>query len=61
MVGAAGRPHCRGRQRVFDVDAPGFRGATLTGVIAGALVAVATAYFIWGYRRRGRKLHESKA
>ena len=48
-------------QRVFDVDAPGFRGASLTGVIAGALVAVATAYFIWGYRRRGRKLHESKA
>lgn len=48
-------------QRVFDVDAPGFRGATLGGVIAGALVALAAAYFIWGYRRRGRKLHESKA
>ena len=48
-------------QRILDVDAPGFRGATLGGAIAGALVAVAAAYFIWGYRRRGRKLRESKA
>ena len=48
-------------QRIFDVDAPGFRGATLGGAIAGALAAVVAAYFIWGYRRRGRKLHESKA
>jgi hypothetical protein len=48
-------------QRIFDVDAPGFRGATLGGAIAGALTAAGAAYFIWGYRRRGRKLHEAKA
>jgi len=48
-------------ERIFDVDAPGFRGATLGGAIAGALVAAIAAYFIWGYRRRGRKLHEAKA
>ena len=40
---------------------PEFRGASLGGAIAGALVAVVAAYFIWGYRRRGRKLHESKS
>lgn len=48
-------------QRTLDVSAPGFRGASLWGVIIGAIVAVAVAYFVWGYRRRGRKLHESKA
>ena len=47
-------------QRIFDVDAPGFRGATLGGAIAGALTAVVAAYFIWGYRRRGRKLRDQE-
>jgi hypothetical protein len=48
-------------ERIFDVDAPGFRGASLGGAIAGALAAIVAAYFIWGYRRRGRKLDEARA
>lgn len=48
-------------ERIFDVDAPGFRGASLVGAIVGALIAILVAYFIWGYRRRGRKLDQSRA
>ena len=48
-------------ERIFDVDAPGFRGASAWGAIVGALIAILVAYVIWGYRRRGRKLHESQA
>lgn len=48
-------------QRTMDVDAPAFRGASLGGAVAGALVAILVAYLVWGFRRRGRKLHESQA
>ncbi|MGW0173086.1 hypothetical protein ACWDUM_04520 [Rhodococcus sp. NPDC003322] len=42
--------------RILDVDAPGFRGATLVGVIAGALIFVAAAWLSFRYRRRGDQL-----
>lgn len=48
-------------ERIFDVEAPAFRGASLAGAVAGALVGILVGYLIWGYRRRGRKLHESRA
>ncbi|MCV7193467.1 hypothetical protein [Mycolicibacterium brumae] len=44
-------------ERVMDVDAPAFRGASLWGAIAGAAMGALVAYLVWGYRRRGRKLH----
>jgi len=43
-------------QRTLDVDAPGFRGATLAGVIIGALVVVAIQYLLIARRSDRRKL-----
>ncbi|MBM7279029.1 hypothetical protein JTZ10_14830 [Gordonia rubripertincta] len=43
-------------ERIFDVDAPGFRAATAWGVIIGVLLAIVVGWFIWRYRRRGREL-----
>lgn len=39
-------------ERIFDVDAPGFRWATLIGVIAGAVVAIATTALSMRLKRR---------
>ncbi|WP_456697024.1 hypothetical protein [Aeromicrobium sp. P5_D10] len=39
-------------ERIFDVDAPGFRWATLVGVIAGAVVAVAATGLSMRLKRR---------
>ncbi|GAC70259.1 hypothetical protein GS4_33_00740 [Gordonia soli NBRC 108243] len=47
-------------QRILDVDAPGFRGASLWGAVVGVLFAVLMGYFIWRYRRRGRQLRASR-
>lgn len=47
-------------QRIFDVDAPGFRASTLWGAIIGLLVAVAIAFFIWRFRRRGTELKRAR-
>ena len=45
-------------ERIMDVDAPGFRGASLVGAIAGAvLFAVVVALNVM-YRRRGREVDE---
>lgn len=46
-------------QRIFDVQAPGFRASTLWGAIIAVVVFAAVAYFIWAFRRRGQKLRES--
>ncbi|GAA4489528.1 hypothetical protein GCM10023094_51290 [Rhodococcus olei] len=43
-------------ERILDVDAPGFRGATLAGVIVGALVFGIVAWLVFRYRRRGEQL-----
>lgn len=39
-------------ERIFDVDAPGFRAATLIGVIAGAVVAIAATALNMRLKRR---------
>ncbi|MFT4125602.1 MAG: hypothetical protein QM662_05160 [Gordonia sp. (in: high G+C Gram-positive bacteria)] len=43
-------------QRIFDVEAPGFRAGSAWGAIVGAVLAVGIAYFVWRYRRRGKRL-----
>ena len=48
-------------QRIFDVQAPGFRAASLWGAVAGAVVGLLIILFVWRYRRRGRQLRESRA
>lgn len=47
-------------ERIFDVEAPAFRASSLWGAIIGVLLAIIVSWFIWGYRRRGRKLSQSK-
>ncbi|WP_169801639.1 hypothetical protein [Millisia brevis] len=48
-------------QRILDVDAPGFRAASLWGAIFGVLIALFVGWFVWGYRRRGKKVKEYQA
>ncbi|BBZ66791.1 hypothetical protein MINS_22200 [Mycolicibacterium insubricum] len=45
--------------RVLDVLAPAYRGATAWGAIIGVLASAVVIYFILNYRRRGRRLHEA--
>ncbi|CAM3851093.1 MULTISPECIES: hypothetical protein [Tsukamurella] len=49
-----------GRQ-TMNVDSPGFRGATLIGVIVGALFAVALAIFLAVQRKKRAKKKQIKA
>ncbi|MFZ2512158.1 MAG: hypothetical protein WAW85_13855 [Gordonia sp. (in: high G+C Gram-positive bacteria)] len=48
-------------ERIFDVEAPAFRGATLLGVLLGFLIGAAIGFFIYRYRSRGRRLAEAQA
>lgn len=59
-VVAGGGNGAHAGERIFDVDAPGFRAATAWGVVIGIVLAVGVGYFIWRYRRRGRQLREIK-
>ncbi|WP_238419561.1 hypothetical protein [Gordonia sp. 'Campus'] len=59
-VVAGGGNGAHAGERIFDVEAPGFRAATAWGVIIGLLLAVGVGYFIWRYRRRGRQLNAIK-
>ena len=47
-------------QRTLDVDAPGFRGATLAGAIIGALVIAAIEYLLIARRWDRRKLQAAR-
>ena len=47
-------------ERILDVDAPGFRGATLIGAIIGALLAVVFVVALTRYRKRGRDLKQAR-
>lgn len=47
-------------ERILDVDAPGFRGASLVGAILGVLVAVIFFASVYRYRKRGRDLNRVK-
>ena len=48
-------------ERIMDVEAPGFRGASLIGAIIAALVFVGVVVLTIQYRRRGRQLAEARA
>ena len=48
-------------QRILDVDAPAFRAASLWGAILAVVVAALVGWFVWGYRRRGKKVRQYKA
>jgi hypothetical protein len=48
-------------QRIMDVDAPAFRGATLVGAIIGAAAAVFLLYALASRRKRGLELKELRA
>lgn len=59
-VVAGGGNGAHAGERIFDVEAPGFRAATAWGVIIGVVLAIGVGYFIWRYQRRGRQLREIK-
>jgi hypothetical protein len=48
-------------ERIMDVEAPGFRGASLVGAIIAALVFVGVVVLTIQYRRRGRQLAKARA
>ncbi|UYP19618.1 hypothetical protein OED52_03345 [Rhodococcus sp. Z13] len=47
-------------ERILDVDAPGFRGASLVGAIVGAVLAVVFVVGLYRYRKRGRDLTQAR-
>ena len=47
-------------ERTLDVDAPGFRGASLAGAIVGLLTLAAVEYLLISRRWSRRKLHEAR-
>jgi hypothetical protein len=47
--------------RILDVDAPAFRGATLTGAIVGSLLVVVSAVVGILLKRRSSEVHELRA
>ncbi|MBD0862522.1 hypothetical protein IA539_15055 [Gordonia sp. zg691] len=59
-VVAGGGSGAHAGERIFDVEAPGFRAATAWGVIIGVVLAIVVGYFIWRYRRRGRQLQQTR-
>jgi len=58
VVGTGNGAHAG--ERILDVDAPGFRGATLIGAILGALAAMVFVAALTRYRKRGRDLKQAR-
>lgn len=48
-------------ERILDVDAPAFRGASLFGAIGGAIASGAFQYLVSSRRRRGRRVNELRS
>lgn len=48
-------------ERILDVEAPAFRGASLVGAIGGALAAGIVQYLVISRRRRGSELKKMRA
>ncbi|QBJ97300.1 hypothetical protein ERC79_16125 [Rhodococcus sp. ABRD24] len=48
-------------ERTLDVDAPGFRGASLAGAIIGAAVFAVAVVLHTRYRKRGKELTELRS
>ena len=59
VVGSNSAAHAA--ERTFDVDAPGFRGATLAGAVVGAALAVAWWWLRFVLRRRRDQVADLKA
>jgi hypothetical protein len=59
VVGSGNAAHAG--ERTMDVDAPGFRGATLAGAIVGVLLVAVYWVLMAGRRRRKRQLEELRA
>ena len=59
VLGDGGAAHAG--QRIMDVDAPAFRGATLVGAIIGVATAVFTLYALASRRKRGIELKQLRA
>jgi hypothetical protein len=59
VLGNGGAAHAG--QRIMDVDAPAFRGATLVGAIIGVATAVLTLYALASRRKRGIELKQLRA
>ncbi|GAC56138.1 hypothetical protein GOHSU_04_00070 [Gordonia hirsuta DSM 44140 = NBRC 16056] len=59
VVGSSKAAHAG--ERILDVEAPAFRGATLIGVIIGAVLAAVIGFLIYRYRSRGRRLAQAQA
>lgn len=47
-------------ERIMDVDAPGFRGASLAGAIIGVVLFLGVAGVSFTYRKRGEDLDEMR-
>ncbi|NGP08612.1 hypothetical protein G6038_24665 [Rhodococcus sp. 14C212] len=47
-------------ERILDVDAPGFRGATLVGAVVGVVLFLVFAALSFTYRKRGRDLERER-
>ncbi|WP_018179535.1 hypothetical protein [Jongsikchunia kroppenstedtii] len=47
-------------QRTLDIEGPGFRAATLWGVIIGALIGAVVIFYMWRFRRRGQQIKDHK-
>lgn len=47
-------------ERIMDVDAPGFRGASLVASIFSALIFIGIAFLVVRYQRRGRQLAKAR-
>ncbi|MFF2028266.1 hypothetical protein ACFVW2_41680, partial [Streptomyces sp. NPDC058171] len=47
-------------ERIMDVDAPGFRGASLAGAIIGVVLFLGVAGVSFTYRKRGEDLAEMR-
>ncbi|KAA0021049.1 permease [Antrihabitans cavernicola] len=47
-------------ERIMDVDAPGFRGASLIAAIVAALIFLGIAFLVAKYKRRGSQLKKAR-
>ncbi|GAB4086436.1 hypothetical protein GCM10028784_30660 [Myceligenerans cantabricum] len=58
VLGSSNAAHAG--ERIMDVDAPAFRGGSLTGTLVGGVLAlVLTGLVVW-FRHRGRRLRDLK-
>ena len=47
-------------ERIMDVDAPGFRGASLIAAIIAGLIFLGIAFLVAKYKRRGSQLRKAR-